>query len=189
MVSRSRVSRAFVEPRVTQVTQRLFLALWPDEAVRAQLDALCQRLPLSGGRLVAPANLHATLVFLGNVDAARRGCIERALDALRAPAFEIVLAELVWRRRGGMLWAAAAEIPAALHDLLAALNAALGSCGYQPEPRPYRLHVTLARNVRRAPRDKAIAPIRWRANEFCLVSSAVTSAGSAYTVERRWPLA
>lgn len=169
--------------------QRLFLALWPDAAVRAQLESVCRALPLAGGRLIAPDNLHATLAFLGAVDAARRGCIERALDSVTASPFEFALTELAWRRRsGGIVWLGAAQVPPALRELVAALDVALAPCGCVPETRPYRLHVTVARNVRAAPRQRAFAPVHWRAAEFCLVSSLLTAAGSAYTVERRWSL-
>jgi len=168
-------------------TQRLFLALWPDERVRAAMVAAAEALALRGGRATAPHNLHATLVFLGAVKPARRACIERAAAAVRAESFELVLDAVTWRRRGGLVWLTGA-VPPPLAALVAQLNAELAHCGHTPETRPYRLHVTLARNARSIGRDRALAPIRWQAEEFCLVSSRPTPAGSEYTVEARWPL-
>lgn len=169
-------------------TQRLFLALWPGDAVRAQLEAACRRLTLHGGRVVAPRSLHVTLAFLGASDAARRACIEQALAAVSSSAFEFALTRVEWRRKGGMVWLTAPDVPPALRDLVASLNAALLSCGHAPEARPYRLHLTLARNVRGVGRDRTLAPIAWRAHDFCLVSSKPAAGGSEYAVERRWPL-
>ena len=174
-------------PGAADRAKRMFLALWPDDAVRAQLVAARRALDLNDGRLVSPQNLHATLVFLGAVDPLRRACVEQAAASAGGRSFELVLAQAEWRR-GGVVWLAAAEIPAALRDLVASLNAALAACGHEPERRPYRLHVTLARDVRGRARRRAVSPIDWRAGEVCLVSSETAPDGSAYCVERRWPL-
>lgn len=170
------------------MTERLFLALWPDSSVRAALDSVSRGLRLKGGRIIPARNLHVTLVFLGNIDAARRVCMEQAVSSVRASAFEFLLTAVEWRRKTGIVWATPAEISAALLDLVTSLQSALSVCQQSLERRPYRLHVTLARDVQAGPRLQAIAPITWRAAEVCLVSSGLTPAGSEYTVARRWPL-
>lgn len=170
------------------MSERLFLALWPDEGVQGALDSVTRGLPLKGGRIVPAHNLHVTLTFLGNVDAPRRACVEQAVSSVRASAFEFLLTAVEWRRKTGIVWATAAEIPAALPGLVASLQAALTACQYSPDPRPYRPHVTLARDVRAGPRRQAIAPIRWRCGEICLVSSRRTPVGSDYTLVRSWQL-
>ena len=174
-------------PVVATVEQRLFLALWPDAAVRAALDAARAPLNLRGGRLIPARNLHVTLVFLGTVGAGRRDCIERVLASVRGEAFAFDLTQFEWRRRSGIAWLSAAQAPPALTDLVASLNAGLAQCGHIADARPYRLHVTLARNVVQA-RTQPIAPIRWSVDSFSLVSSTPTPNGSEYAVERRWAL-
>lgn len=169
------------------MTERLFVALWPDDGVRAALLAAAGGLAL-GGRAVAPSNLHATLVFLGNADAARRACIERAIDGVQAMSFQCALTHAEWQRRSRIVWLAADQVPAALGTLVAALQGALEACGHAPERRPYRLHVTLARDVARAPRKQPISPIVWTARDVCLVTSRLGARGSTYDVVRRWPL-
>jgi 2'-5' RNA ligase len=171
------------------MTERLFVALWPDDGVRAQLTQVCSRFALEGGRVIASLNLHVTLVFLGNADAERRGCIEQALGSVAAGAFDIAFTHAEWRRRTGIVWLAMDEAPAPLLALVADLRTALAACGHAPESRPYRLHLTLARDVARAPHREAIAPIRWRADTMALVSSRLTAMGSEYSVVTRWPLA
>lgn len=168
--------------------ERLFLALWPDAGVRAELAALSRGLKLDGGRRVAPPNLHATLIFLGDRDSAGRACIEQAAAAVRAAAFDLALTDVEWRRRTGIVWLAA-QAPPPLLDLVAALESALRVCEYSPARRPYHAHVTLARDVARGPRRQAVSPIRWRAEAFCLVRSRLTPQGSEYAVLRSWPLA
>lgn len=169
-------------------TQRLFLALWPDATVRSQLEASSRALPLLGGRLVAARNFHVTLVFLGLADSLRRACIEQAAAAVHAAPFEFELTEAQWRPRTGIVWVVGHEVPPMLNQLAASLNSAMAGCGHAAEPRPFRLHVTVARNVRRAERRRPLAPIHWRAERFCLVSSVTGPQGSEYTVERDWAL-
>ncbi len=48
---------------------RLFYALWPDDAARAQLAQAAAALNVHDGQRVRDENLHLTLVFLGAVDA------------------------------------------------------------------------------------------------------------------------
>lgn len=168
--------------------ERLFFALWPDDVTRARIEAARLGAGMHDGRAIPTGNLHVTLVFLGALDRAQRLCTECAAAAIDARAFELVLDEVQWRRRAGMVWLAATQTPAALLDVVGALQQALVACGYRSERRAFTAHVTLARDVRRAPRGGAIVPIRWRANEFCLVRSEPTARGSAYTVERRWRL-
>lgn len=171
------------------MTERLFVALWPDDGVRAQLAEACSRLSLQGGRVIASQNLHVTIVFLGNADAERRVCIEQALGSVGGSAFNLTFTHVEWRRRAGIVWLAADEVPAPLLTLVAELQTALTACAYPPESRPYRLHLTLARDVAQGPRRQAIAPIRWRTCAVTLASSRLTPKGSEYSVVRQWPLA
>jgi len=166
--------------------ERLFLALWPDDAVRTALAGLTA--DVSAGRVVAAVNLHLTLVFLGAVDAGRRACIETICAGMRAPIFELLLTDVRWRSRAGIVWAAPAQAPDALCRLAVDLNAGLKTCGVVPETRPLRAHVTLARDVRRRPALALAKPIRWTVSEFCLVSSHLGRGGSRYIVERAWRL-
>jgi RNA 2',3'-cyclic 3'-phosphodiesterase len=168
--------------------ERLFIALWPDAVVRSKIVQTIADLELSG-RIAVAGNLHVTLVFLGACDRERRGCVERAASSVVAPAFEISLTQMQWRRRGGIVWLAAPHVPAPLAQLMASLNAALESCGHTAEPRAFRPHVTVARDVRRFARARTITAIVWRVSDYCLVSSTLGPQGSRYSVERRWALA
>lgn len=167
---------------------RLFFALWPDERVRSDIVAAIADLK-SRGRVVASRNLHVTLVFLGSCDAPRRECVERAAAAVSADAFELTLTHAQWRRNRGMVWLGAADVPAALTALVGSLERELVVCSHVSEPRAYRAHVTVARDIRRFAREqRSIAPIRWPVSDFCLVSSTLTPSGSEYAVVGKWKL-
>ena len=66
---------------------------------------------------------------------------------------------------------------------------ALQPCGYEPERRPYRAHVTTARKVSRPTPVTEIDPIHWSVSDFALVESVTHQEGPEYRVLKRWNLA
>jgi len=65
----------------------------------------------------------------------------------------------------------------------------LAGCGFTPESRPFRAHVTLTRKGRSHPPQDLPAPIAWPVREFVLVSSLSVPEPPRYKVLQRWPLA
>lgn len=125
--------------------------LVPD-AVRARLAAHAAELRARAPRLAwVPAdNLHLTIRFLGEVDAATVG---RAAVAMRRAAaavapFHVALAGLGGfppGRAARVVWAGVGEGTAPLAALHRGLEAALVAEGLPPERRAFHAHVTLAR--------------------------------------------
>lgn len=124
---------------------RVFLAFWPDDAMLGRLEAARHRLfPLSG-RAVEAADLHLTAAFLGSVEPAR-------LDALRALCGSVAAGVLKLDRaehwpKSAALVAAASQTPPELTRCIDDLWRRLDRLGFARETRPYRPHVTLARDV------------------------------------------
>ena len=142
---------------------RLFVAVEPDEGVRsAAADAAREFQRRLGAKLrarwVSPEKMHLTVRFIGRVDDTRVGAI---LDALRPPLpispFDIELGGCGAFPPTGpprALWIglSAGMAPlAAMHD---EFDSRLGPLGYEPEDRPFNVHLTLAR-VKDAPRGSA----------------------------------
>ena len=167
--------------------QRLFLALWPDDDARECLRLLGEK-HVDSGRRTRPENLHATLVFLGAVDADTRTCVERVAGSIDGQAFSVTFDGLEHRPRQAIVWAAASHVPAALTRLVELLRTGLMQCGFEPERRPYHLHVTLARKVRRGQAAVAIDPIVWHIGSFVLIESRTHASGASYQVLRSWSL-
>ena len=141
--------------------QRLFFALWPDGDTQSALAQLAKaRLRSGSGRLIVAQNLHMTLAFLGPVDAGMRKCAERAAASLRAPAFELEFRRLGYWPRPRVLWSAPERTPEGLTMLESTLRNALAACGHEPESRPFRAHITLARKVRDPVDDTSHASAR-----------------------------
>lgn len=170
--------------------ERLFFALWPDDALRQQLSLNCESLfDQPGGRPVPVENLHLTLVFLGRVDSQQRACIEAMADAIRCPRFSLRLDHAGFWSRPRVLWLAPSLMPDALTALAADLHRGAEACGLKLDTRPYQAHVTIKRKVRKAPAEgAAIQPIRWSAREFVLVRSTSGSQGVVYEPVKRWRL-
>ncbi len=169
--------------------QRLFFALWPDGDTQSALARLAKaRLPSGSGRLIVAQNLHLTLAFLGPVDASFRECAERAAASLRAPAFELEFRRLGYWPRPRVLWSAPERTPEGLTMLESMLRNVLAACGHEPESRPFRAHMTLARKVRDPVGETIHAPIRWPVSDFHLVASQTFANGARYRPLVRWPL-
>ena len=153
--------------------QRLFLALWPGDAVRAQLMQVRDTVP-ARGRPVADANLHLTLVFMGSVAVSRRPAVEAAAAGAAAPAFTLELDQVGYWPRARVAWLGSTAPPPALTGLVDCLQTRLAAAGFgDPDPRPYRPHVTLLRHVdkRLGPPPALQAPVTWPVSSVSLVES------------------
>jgi 2'-5' RNA ligase len=160
------------------VTRRLFFAFWPDEPLRQALESARNRLfPLSG-RPVPVAGLHVTAAFLGAVSEARLG----ALLALRGPVppLTITFDRLEYWPRPRVLVAATTHLPNNLRQLVDGLWQRLDRLGLAREPRPFRPHVTLARDVRSVRDNLPWAPLAWPVDRLELVESVPTPDGVVY---------
>lgn len=129
-----------------------------------------------------------TLAFIGKVGAAQLAMLKEIAGQTTAPVFQVVLDQMVWRRRRHMVWAGASTVPEALDALVGNLNAGLRSAGFSTEARPFAAHVTLLRNARCAGAPALPAPICWPVAEFVLVESLLQPQGATYRPLGRYPL-
>ncbi len=175
-------------------SRRLFFALWPDEAQRAALvHATAKTVRHCGGRPVPESNLHVTLAFLGSVPESRVG--ELSAIARRVAAdFPRDALPLVINLEGFEHWVKpqlltvlqGKEEPGAPASGPAALARVLGSevaaAGFSPDLKPFRVHVTVARKVTRAPHSGEMRKVEWRFDAFALVESRTLAEGPVYSV-------
>ena len=162
--------------------------MWPDEAVRAHLHETALALEREcGGRVVKRANLHQTLVFLGDcVPASMHDVADRAAALGFAP-FELEFAVTGYWRHNRLVWAAPHATPAPLGALVDALRQGSRAAGVRVDERRYASHVTLIRDAR-APATAHGLALTWRVTDFALIESARGERGPAYRVLARWPL-
>jgi RNA 2',3'-cyclic 3'-phosphodiesterase len=176
-------------------TRRLFFALWPDTAARrALIAASTAAVAASGGRPVPPANLHATLAFLGAVPAARTAelaALARAVAAAWPPGeapLVLHFTRLAYWRGPQVLCALAPRADAPARTLAQVLKAAAAAAGFFPDLKPFRAHVTVARQVARAPRAARFAAVTWRCATLALIESRSVPGGAVYSVLESAPL-
>jgi 2'-5' RNA ligase len=129
---------------------RSFIAVDLGAEVRAALGRLTRSFDGAGAdvRWVRPEGMHATLKFLGGVEAPR---LERVRDAVAGAAAGHPVMHMHVRglgafpslRRPRVLWAGL-DCPG-LADLAGAIDGAVAAAGFEAEERPFNAHVTLAR--------------------------------------------
>jgi len=182
-------------------TRRLFFALWPEAAERAALvHAVRKVVRLSGGRPVPETNLHLTLAFLGAVPESRVPEL-RTIAGRVAAAFPRAAVPLVLKLQGVAHWEqpqvlavlaheAASGTPAgSAHALAGALSRETAAAGFNPDLKPFRAHVTVARKVAHAPHGNAPRPVTWSFAQFALIESRTLSSGPVYSVVESFVLA
>lgn len=167
--------------------ERLFIALWPDEAVREAVLAQLPEMP-PPAKPVPRDNWHVTLAFLGSVPAGRRDDFETAAASVAAEPFDLRLDRFGYFHRSKVLWLGAGTIPSELDALHRDLEAGLSRYGYEPDRRPFTVHLTLARKMPPPEALPEARPVDWRVADFCLVRSVLERRGARYEVVRRYRL-
>ncbi len=131
---------------------RAFIAIEINDGVRKSLAGLEEALKASGARVgwVAPANIHLTLVFLGETFAARVPELAAALNAIAAgtPRFSCEVAGAGFfgsPRSPRVIWVGVREEAPVLPGLQARLAEAVCALGFHVEDRAFKPHLTLGR--------------------------------------------
>lgn len=169
---------------------RLFLALWPDAAVRARLVNIMGNLKRDmSGAWVKPDNLHMTLAFLGDIAPERSAEIHRVAGEVTGLGFTLSLDHVEFWSRNGIICLAPPATPPELQALAGDLARSLNAAGFTLETRPYRAHLTLARKGRATINRVALAePVVWKVDALHLVESQLGQNGARYRCLRSWPL-
>jgi len=175
---------------------RLFVGIPLSLAIRERLALLASGLP--GARWVRPESLHVTLRFIGEVDEGQAEDIDAVLAAIRAPAFPVTVAGVGCFDRGRRVhtvWAGV-EAGAAIGHLYEKVESAVVRCGFPPERRNFKAHVTLAR-LRGTPTRRVGEFIQTRqgflggpftAGNFTLFRSHLGGEGALYETLVDYPL-
>jgi 2'-5' RNA ligase len=166
---------------------RLFIALDVPAAVRDALIALRTE-ALDGARWTKPEQLHCTLRFLGGTPEEQIAKIKAALARIEAPPLGLKISGLTAfpsRRRPRVLVARVTPTNE-LINLQRQIENAVQELGFEPEDRPFRPHVTVAR-LKRA---DARAVHRWlrahsveaafEADAFHLYASVLKPSGAVH---------
>jgi RNA 2',3'-cyclic 3'-phosphodiesterase len=172
--------------------KRLFISLELLPTVAQLLVRLNPRIP--GIRWLADEQIHLTLAFLGNVDTGAEQKLRAHLAGIHFTAFFLPLREIRTfpaRGRPNVIWIGVGRGHPHLFQLHKRVTDAALAAGSEPDLRPWRPHITLARcqdvsaqSLHRFLRaladfDGGLVPI----NSFQLKSSRLSAAGSVYATE------
>jgi RNA 2',3'-cyclic 3'-phosphodiesterase len=131
---------------------RSFIAIEMPPEVRKSFSRLQQGLKAGGQQVkwVEPENMHLTLQFLGNIDAAKVGDITQAIEkaAIGIRPFHIEaggLGAFPDTRRVNVIWVGLAGELEKLDKLQKNIGANLTPLGFPPETRPFSPHLTIGR--------------------------------------------
>jgi 2'-5' RNA ligase len=136
-----------------QEAPRLFVAIALPERLRAALHDIGRRArgTLHFHKWTHEDDIHLTLKFLGETPAAKADAVHAALQAASGGGltpFELSVAAIgVFGppAKPTVLWAGVQGELQPLAEVQRQIEAAATSLGYEPEPRAYRPHLTLAR--------------------------------------------
>jgi 2'-5' RNA ligase len=176
---------------------RLFVAVWPSDAVVDELRGL-ERPAHPGVRWTTADQWHVTLRFIGELEdpdllTARIEALASPVEGPAVTTLGATVAEL--GPRSVCLGPAVLCLPVnGLDALTAAVRATTAEFGQPEDHSTFRGHLTLARARRGAGRSvlRALPVIelqsRWVVEEVTIVASALGGTGSVYTVVGRAPL-
>jgi len=161
---------------------RLFFALWPNAEERAALAFWQGPLQkLCGGRPVPENNLHNTLVFLGNVEAARLEALQLAAQEVSEAGFDLALDVARYWGHNHIVYAAPSQVPPQLIGLVDALKNSLQCHHFSFDQRVYKPHVTLLRHAHFTDSPLPAMPaMTWDVKDFALVQSIGGAEGVRY---------
>lgn len=164
--------------------KRLFFALWPDDDTRQRFQKIVRSLR-GYGRPVSAMNVHATLVFLGNLDEVKQAAMMQAADNIVVEPMRLTFDRLQYWKKPAVVCLCAEQFDTAVSSLVEQLNAAAIEHQIEVDRRSYKPHVTLLRKAKSLP-DISFDPILWQIDGFCLVESCSTPAGVEYRMLKRW---
>lgn len=161
---------------------RLFFALWPSSAVRAELA----RWTVAAGQPVDRRNLHLTLAFLGEQPSDALPRLFEAGRHLHMQPFRLRLDRLDCFPQSAVRVAMPSQVPAALYALRLDLRSSLASLGIRCEPESWRPHVTLTRRYTNILVQRDGLDLLWPVSDFCLIESLGAHGRTVYRVLARF---
>jgi RNA 2',3'-cyclic 3'-phosphodiesterase len=178
---------------------RLFVGIPLGLSVSREIQKTSSSLKWAAGRMrwTEPESWHITLQFLGNATPERLPSLVAHLQEVKAPPLSIQLGGVDFFDRAGVLFVGVV-VSQQLAALQKQVSLATAACGFIPDPRSYRPHITLARIKDRTgmktlrgflageahpPAISAFEPI-----EFLLYESFLGRDGARYEIRTRFPL-
>ncbi|MGH7496224.1 MAG: RNA 2',3'-cyclic phosphodiesterase [bacterium] len=182
---------------------RTFVALEFDPAVKQAIAEYLQPLEMlaDGISWVKSRNLHLTLKFLGDTQAAQIPELAVSFGAI-CSHYDSIRVQITGsgafpdEKRPRVLWLGLKTETDALNQLAKEIDRACMHFGFQPESRSFAPHLTIGRvrngavtAILKAMRDRPFSSLATVFHECILMKSELQPAGSIYTPLHKFPLA
>ncbi len=172
---------------------RLFFAVWLDVDTLTAVEGVQERLlAISAGRPMVPETMHLTLSFVGDIDEAqsadRLADLVRIGEQIQLPAFLFHINKISCFEKSKVAWAGTKNVPGELIALQSAIDGMVGQAGFPRDPRPFRPHITLIRNLPAPLEMMSTQDIIWPISAFSLVKVNQSGVGLPYEILHVWPL-
>lgn len=175
------------------VSKRLFIALEAPASCRERLAELDPG--VKGVRWLPAGQMHLTLSFLGNVDAADETRLREALADVKVGAFFLPVqgVGVFGGAHPAVVWAGVGHGHPHLFALHKRIQDAVLRAGLEPDLKPFHPHITIAR-AKGVSREALTPFLRrhadaelglWKVDGFALFSSHLLPGGAAHLIEMR----
>lgn len=167
---------------------RYFFALSPDLRARMQIQHIMKRLPETLSlKLQATANLHQTLLFLGQLEQQQVNALVKLTESVRCAAIHMQFDHLFYWANPKIFCLTSRAPSAELFDLVNQLQRIARETKVEVDVKSYQPHITLARKANEV-EPIPIAPVQFEAKELVLMKSVATEQGLQYQSMMHWPL-
>jgi 2'-5' RNA ligase len=151
---------------------RLFIAINFSPKTRSKIALVQNDLKAKSikGNFTSLENAHLTLAFLGEIDPLEIEKLTDIMKSIRFASFDIEIDDL--GTFGRSLWYCSVKQSVALETLHANLNKLLKDSDFPTDDRPFKPHITIARNLLlKDQMFKPFVPIKERVNAISLMES------------------
>jgi RNA 2',3'-cyclic 3'-phosphodiesterase len=165
--------------------KRLFFALCPDDITRQQCAKITQAINNGEARPVNPANLHVTLLFLGNIGTDKEIVLRQEMATILVPKITLHFKQLNFWKKPGVLCLTATDSSPELMALVDNLAIIARKLDIPIDERPFKPHVTLLKKAKELI-TLEFEPVIWCSRSFCLVESCSLTNGVEYRIIEQW---
>jgi RNA 2',3'-cyclic 3'-phosphodiesterase len=165
--------------------KRLFFALWPDETTRQQCVNVGKAVLTEHAYPVKPANIHVTLLFLGNIDPDKEERFKQALATVQVPRMTLCFDKLSFWKKPGILCLTTTELNPGIEKFVETISRVAKGLDIPANERAFKPHVTLVKKATKLT-PLEFDPINWHSSSFYLVEPVRGSYGIEYRIIEEW---
>jgi RNA 2',3'-cyclic 3'-phosphodiesterase len=165
--------------------RRLFVALWPDEETRQHCATISSTLAVGQARPVPAANMHVTLLFLGNIAPDTEAAFKLGTTSIAIPKINLCFDQISFWKKPRILCLTTSKPEPEAISLAAQFSELAKDLGILIENRPLTPHITLVKNASNLT-PQAFEPVVWQSNSVCLVESLPNANGVSYRLVETW---